>query len=86
MPSKATKVKHVLASKQDRNHACHWPDCKRQCPPALWGCTEHWFRLPKRLRDAIWDAYVPGQEQRLDPSRTYLRVAREVQQWIQENA
>lgn len=85
MTSRSDKVAHVLRSGQDRNHTCHWPDCERQCPPAKWGCREHWFKLPKRLRDAIWDAYVPGQEQRLNPSREYVRVAREVQEWIASN-
>lgn len=49
----------------------------------MWGCRTHWYRLPRRLRDAIWDAYVPGQEQRMDPSDEYLTVAHEVQEWIQ---
>lgn len=48
----------------------------------MWGCREHWFRLPLHLRRAIWDAYVPGQEERGDPSEDYLLVARQVQEWI----
>jgi hypothetical protein len=31
-------------------------------------------------------AYEPGQEVTLTPSDEYLQVAREVQQWIKENA
>lgn len=54
-------------------------------PPALWGCREHWFRLPKPLRDEIWRAYRPGQEVTKDPSRAYLEAARKVQRWIEEN-
>lgn len=79
------KVEHVLRQGQDRRHECHWPACGQQVPPAMWGCRKHWFTLPKRLRDAVWDAYVPGQEQRMDPSTAYLAVAREVQDWIAAN-
>lgn len=79
------KVAHVRAQRQDRRHACHWPECETQVPPAMWGCRTHWFKLPKRLRDAIWDEYIPGQEQRMDPSDNYLTIAREVQTWITEN-
>jgi len=79
------KADYVRRQRQDRNHTCHWPDCQRQVPPAMWGCKQHWFKLPKRLRDAIWDEYVPGQEQRMDPSEGYLTVANEVEDWIKEN-
>jgi len=51
-------------------------------PPAFWGCYPHWRRLPARLRDKIWAAYSPGQEERIDPSDAYLKVAAEVQAWI----
>ena len=80
-----SKVEHVRRAGQDRRHTCHWPGCETQVPPAMWGCKPHWFKLPKRLRDAIWDEYVPGQEQRMDPSDGYLDVAIEVQAWIEEN-
>lgn len=67
---------------QSRDHECHWPDCKVQVPSAMWGCKEHWFRLPKTLRDRIWAAYKPGQEERMDPSEEYLAVAKNIQVWI----
>lgn len=63
-------------------HTCHWPDCEKEVPPAMWGCRAHWFRLPKRLRDAIWREYVPGQEITKTPSDGYMEVALEVQRWI----
>lgn len=81
----ADKVKHVKRSGQTRNHHCHWPGCKAQVPPAKWGCLKHWRSLPKRLRDSIWSAYRPGQESSMTPSIEYLKVAREVQEWIREN-
>lgn len=65
-------------------HLCHWPDCKTPVPPKLWGCKAHWFRLPKRYRDAIWATYRPGQEIDKCPSQAYIDVAIEVQEWIRE--
>ena len=79
----ADKVAWVKSQGQDRDHVCHWPGCGKQVPPALWGCKEHWMRLPKYLRDRIWETYKPGQEVNLSPSRAYLEAARAVQEWIE---
>lgn len=79
------KVDYVKSQGQTREHTCHWPDCKKKVPPAMWGCYQHWMALPKRLRDKIWASYEPGQEVDLTPSEAYLAVAREVQKWIKEN-
>ena len=79
------KVAHVKAARQSRTHTCHWPGCTRQVPPAKWGCTPHWFALPKALRDRIWRSYRIGQEEDLRPSETYLEAAQAVQQWIREH-
>lgn len=84
--SKEEKVAYVKRQEQDREHHCHWPGCKKQVPPAMWGCYPHWMKLPKYLRDKIWAAYKPGQEKTLTPSREYVKVAREVQKWIKENS
>lgn len=81
----ASKVAHVKRAGQTRNHECHWPGCGRQVPPAMWGCTKHWFALPKALRDRIWATYRPGQEATLSPSSEYLAAANAVQQWIREH-
>ena len=75
-------LEHRQAIVEDRWHQCHWTGCVEQIPPAMWGCRPHWFRLPKVLRDRIWAAYRPGQEQTGTPSEAYLRVACEVQEWI----
>lgn len=63
-------------------HTCHWPGCQRPVPPAMWGCRDHWFSLPKYLRDEIWRTYRRGQEITKDPSPEYIEVARRVQDWI----
>jgi hypothetical protein len=79
------KVAHVRAAVQNRRHECHWPGCAAQVPPAMWGCSRHWYMLPKELRDKVWRAYRPGQEIDLTPSAAYVAVAREVQAWIAKN-
>lgn len=79
------KIQYVFEQKQTRPHHCHWPGCKKQVPPAMWGCREHWQRLPSELRGKIWAAFRPGQEKTFSPSREYVKVAREVQRWIVAN-
>jgi hypothetical protein len=84
-PLISDKVEHALAATQDRRHACHWPGCGKQVPPAMWGCKAHWFALPKALRDRIWDTYEIGQEVTMTPSAEYLAAAHAVQLWIEEH-
>jgi len=55
-------------------HRCHAPGCKRQVPPRMFACRDHWFSLPKKIRDAIWREYRPGQERDKRPSARYLAV------------
>lgn len=80
-----TKSEYVKSQPQRRPHECHWPGCRKQVPPAMWGCKAHWFKLPLHLRNKIWAAYSPGQEIRMDPSEAYIEAALEVQRWILEN-
>ena len=82
--TKQEKANYVRRQKQTRVHHCHWPGCKEQVPPALWGCKRHWFKLPLYLRNKIWREYQPGQEIFMTPSREYLQVADEVEQWIRK--
>lgn len=79
------KAQYVKSQGQTRDHTCYWPGCTKQVPPAMWGCKEHWYMLPKPIRDKIWAAYRPGQERRLDPSRAYLDAAHEALDWIYAN-
>lgn len=77
---------HVGNHRPVVRHTCHWPDCPKEVPPAMWGCKHHWFRLPKTLRDGIWATYVPGQEITKTPSQAYLVAASQVQAWIASRA
>jgi len=63
-------------------HRCHWPGCTKAVPPRMWGCSPHWFSLPKHLRDLIWATYRPGQEIDKRPSPAYIDAATKVQEWI----
>lgn len=87
IPGKSYKARYVKRQRQTRPHVCHgqMPGCAGQCPPAMWGCRNCWFKLPKFLRDKIWAAYRPGQEVDRRPSREYLTVVREVQEWIDQH-
>jgi hypothetical protein len=78
------KRAYVKSQGQTRNHHCHWPGCSRQVPPAMWGCIDHWKRLPKNLRDEIWRTFEPGQEVDMTPSEEYLEAANKVQEWIKK--
>lgn len=67
---------------EDARHTCHWPGCDRSVMPKLWGCKEHWFKLPVAIRNALWKEYRPGQEVTKDPSPEYVAAAKKAQEWI----
>jgi len=79
------KADYVRGEGQDRVHYCHWPGCGKQVPPAMWGCKEHWFKIPRELRDEIWNTFRPGQEKNGTPSTAYVEAAKKVQAWIKEH-
>jgi hypothetical protein len=80
-----TKADYVRNQGQTRKHHCHWPGCAKQVPPAMWGCSGHWFKLPAGLRASVWATYKPGQEVNGTPSAAYIEVAKAVQAWIAEH-
>jgi hypothetical protein len=89
MSTVAEKAEHVREAIRDgrtHGHTCHWPGCDQRVPPAAWGCKKHWYKLPIGLRNKVWAAYRAGQEDSKTPSRRYVEVAREVQEWIAANA
>lgn len=57
-------------------HTCHAHGCTRAVPPKMFACRSHWFALPKKIRDAVWNEYVPGQEDTKTPSFRYMAVQR----------
>ncbi len=58
-------------------HLCHAHACSTPVQPAMFMCRSHWFKVPKPLRDAIWETYRRGQEDDKRPSDAYLKNASE---------
>ena len=54
------------------SHTCHALGCTVEVPERIFMHREHWFMVPKPLRDAIWRHYRPGQEVTKDPSKAYV--------------
>jgi hypothetical protein len=84
MTTLGEKVAHVKDARPDDKHTCHWPGCPARVAPAMWGCSKHWYMLPRSLRMQIWRTYRPGQETSKTPSQAYIDTARAVQEWIEE--
>lgn len=68
----------------DTEHACHARGCNTSVPPKMFMCRKHWFMIPKAMQDELWDAYVPGQEVRKDPSSEYIEVAMRLVRYVEE--
>ena len=79
------KSDYVRSHGQTRQHSCHWPGCGKQVPIAMWVCRQHWFMLPKYLRERIWETYMPEQEISMDLSEEYLAAAQAVKEWVAQH-
>ena len=66
------------------SHTCHHPTCTKPVPPKMLACRSHWFQLPLELRNAVWKVYQPGQEITKTPSKEYLAVIAQVQEYWRE--
>jgi hypothetical protein len=42
----------------------------------------HWYALPMGMRNRLWAAYRPGQEDDKAPSHAYCLVARECVEFV----
>jgi hypothetical protein len=63
-------------------HLCHADNCTVAVPPRMFMCRRHWYMIPKADRDALWGAYVPGQERRMDPTPEYLDIAMQLVDYV----
>jgi hypothetical protein len=70
----ATKAAEY-ALKRRATHRCHARACTKHVPPEMLMCKRHWFRVPKRVRDAVWAHYRPGQCDDMNPSQAWHRAA-----------
>lgn len=72
----------TLVGTPDR-HTCHADACDVAVPPKMFMCRElTGDHAPVQKR--IWALYVPGQEERKDPSQAYIRAAREAIAYVKE--
>lgn len=44
----------------DGTHECPAPGCEERCPFDRLACRQHWYSIPKKLRDALWRAWQVG--------------------------
>jgi hypothetical protein len=65
-------------------HHCHATGCTHPVPPKLFMCRNHWYSLPKDMRDRIWKTYRRGQEIDKRPSAEYLEASRAAIKFIEE--
>jgi len=63
-------------------HTCHATDCHIKVPPEMFLCKNHWFLLPKVMRDMIWSTYRPGQCDDKNPSLEYCIAAKNAVMYI----
>lgn len=58
-------------------HFCHVPGCGAVVPRRHLMCSRCWRLVPIDLRNAVWHAYAPGQEDgKHRVTRQYVRAAR----------
>jgi hypothetical protein len=57
------------------SHHCHARGCTVSVPPEMLMCRNHWYKVPKKIRDAVWRTYRPGQCDDMNPSENWHRAA-----------
>lgn len=57
-------------------HLCHAQGCSVAVPPRMLMCRHHWFMVSMVIRQHVWNAYVPGQENSKLPTRAYVEAAK----------
>jgi hypothetical protein len=48
-------------------HRCPGLGCERRVPADQVACRDHWFQVPKPLRDEVWSAWRALQSAAGDP-------------------
>jgi len=72
-------------ARESDKRRCLWPGCTKLVPCSMWGCRVHWYQLPVQIRNAIWNAYRPGQERDLRIGKAYVEAAKAAQDWIRDH-
>ena len=42
-------------------HTCHARGCETECKREHLMCSRHWRMVPRKIQNAVYDAYRPGQ-------------------------
>lgn len=70
-------------SRQDfTTHPCRWPECGERVEIWRWGCSKHWFALPRDIRSAITTTWARGKGRGTQKHADALKGA---QEWIKSN-
>lgn len=65
----------------DRPHECPAPGCSRKVPFDQLACRDHWYALPKDLRDEVWAAFRRNGQ----GSPRHQNAVGEAIRWLREN-
>lgn len=57
------------------SHTCHARGCEAHVRPELLMCRNHWGIVPRRIQQAVWAAYRPGQCDDKRPSEVWHEAA-----------
>ena len=57
------------------SHTCHARGCSVEVPPELLMCRTHWFKVPRRIQQAVYATYRPGQCDDMKPSKAWHEAA-----------
>jgi hypothetical protein len=68
-----------MAKAAEPLHDCNWKGCKKRVPRSMWGCIDHWSKLPRILRDKITRTWNRG---RGFGTTNYQAACHEAQAWI----
>ena len=52
-------------------HHCHARGCQIVVPPEMLMCRAHWARVPRKIQQAVWRNYRPGQCNDREPSEAW---------------
>lgn len=63
------------AGRPEGAHHCHARGCKVSVPPEMLMCRPHWYKVPKKIRDAVWEHYREGQCDDMEFTEEWNRAA-----------
>ena len=64
----------------DGLHSCPWPGCEERVPRHLWGCRDHWFALPRDLRQQCSWAWRYGTVS------AHMEALETIDSWLERQA